>query len=199
MMMRSLRLLILPALICLTASCSSVSTPDAHPCDGVTCSGKGSCAVLNEQPTCSCELGYQADSVNGLSCVLVGAQPADAGNASPDANTPETDAGVAPNDAGTSHPDSSAAPNDAGPQPGDAGAADDGGVTPADDAGTPPDAGGGPAQACQEAHCRGDNETQPGEGVFCSEHHFAYFPSQSATPELEGRLTRSQPIPVSRW
>ena len=37
------------------------------PCDGVTCSGLGTCSVVGAAAVCECELGYHAD---GLTCVV---------------------------------------------------------------------------------------------------------------------------------
>jgi hypothetical protein len=65
------------------ASSGSAETLEAHAveaipprkssdssCADVTCSNHGNCVLLNGQPSCACDDGYAADSVNGLSCIL---------------------------------------------------------------------------------------------------------------------------------
>jgi hypothetical protein len=181
------------ALALVSLGCSLLDTPVPSPCAAVACSGKGQCAILNDQPTCSCNEGYVADSVNGLSCIPVGSASNDAGNSATDAGTPAADTGRPQTDAGAGTGGDAAAPS------GDAGPADGGthgdAHTPGADAGTSPDAGLTPTQACEDAHCRGDNTTEEGNGTICVDNHLAFFPSQSGTPHLANRLQRSQPIP----
>ncbi len=169
-------------------ACSMVETPTANPCDNVPCSNRGNCVLLNDQPTCACNDGYVADSVNGLSCVAVGSSVADAGV--------EQDGGVTPGvDANRPAADAGAVGADGGPPGTDAGVASaDGGVVVAD-TGASVDAGGGsPAEPCQEAHCRGDDQTQEADGVVCVDDHFAFVPSTAGTPDL-ARYERVQEVP----
>jgi hypothetical protein len=173
--------------LALAASCSLAEAPAPNFCEGITCSSHGNCVVFRAEPTCACDEGFVADSVNGLSCVAVGSSGADAGSVS------DAGAGV---DATVAR-DSGSAGSDAGPSSGDTGAAGSDTGEPSPDAGSGADAGGGPiepAEPCQSAHCRGDNETQEGDGVVCIDEHFAFIPSAGATPNLE-RYSRTQPIP----
>ncbi len=63
------------ALACVFGACSSSETdgprrppPAADPCDGVDCSGHGTCSVIADEPSCDCEPGY---APQGTSCVFV--------------------------------------------------------------------------------------------------------------------------------
>ena len=124
----------------LISACSLVETPAPSACDNITCSSHGNCVVLQDQPTCACDEGFVADSVNGLSCVSTGAPGADAGVA--------IDAGAASDsgpavDTGASS-DSGPAGSDSGPASGDGGAV-------GSDAGPQADAGGGQDQRMRQS------------------------------------------------
>jgi hypothetical protein len=58
------------AVLCCLAGCETgtIYPNDAQvpTCDGVTCTGHGSCSIVNDSPTCTCETGYHAQ---GLDCV----------------------------------------------------------------------------------------------------------------------------------
>jgi hypothetical protein len=165
------------------ASCSLVDPPQPDACANVSCSNHGNCVIFQDQPTCACDDGFVADSVNGLSCVSTGSSGKDAGRSR------DTGTGVdaaRTQDSGPAGSDAGGPGFDGGPE-GDAGGLGDAGV--AGDTGVIR-----PAEACESAHCRGDYETEEGNGVVCVDEHFAFIPSGGATPNLD-RYSRTEPIP----
>lgn len=52
-----------------------VSVP-GDPCDGITCSGVGTCVLTPSGPSCACGAGYRADPANGLACIPLRSAPA---------------------------------------------------------------------------------------------------------------------------
>lgn len=53
-------------------------------CDGVTCSGNGTCRDIEGRPACACEPGFEPDQ-NGLNCTRIHQQPeSSAENQSPE-------------------------------------------------------------------------------------------------------------------
>lgn len=55
------------ACLALVALCGGCKARDGEdPCSGITCSGHGRCVVIDGEPVCECDAGYEPD---GLSCV----------------------------------------------------------------------------------------------------------------------------------
>ena len=50
------------------AACGGNGNPD-DPCEGVDCSGHGTCNVVSAEAKCTCEFGYIA-SEDGQDCIL---------------------------------------------------------------------------------------------------------------------------------
>jgi hypothetical protein len=100
------------------------------PCEGVACSGHGTCAVAGgSTPVCACNDGFHADALNCVANVTTGL---DAGRAEPDAGVaPGIDAGQAEPDAGHNPGEDASTPGEDASTPGeDAGlSGDDAGTT----------------------------------------------------------------------
>ena len=148
------------------SACPREIPPPLNPCEEVVCSNHGTCILQGgDTATCACDEGYVADSINGLSCLVV---EGGGGGVGPDAGG---------TDAGSQGPDGGANPPDAG-----AGGDDvDGGQGGGSGGGGSADAGpiDAPVQPCDLPYCGGDDRAEE-DGIVCVEEHYSFHPSLNA-------------------
>ncbi len=57
---------LLSCAMALSGACSSQQAPEEDPCDTITCSGHGTCAIAGQKAICACDKGFHAED---LECV----------------------------------------------------------------------------------------------------------------------------------
>lgn len=65
--------LTITTLLLFVASPTHAQEATEDPCTGVSCSGHGTCRVIDESPACACEEGFAPDA-SGLNCVATAAE-----------------------------------------------------------------------------------------------------------------------------